>query len=83
MLVSGRWRAMTTRSRELDGVAGELDAAKREVLSVLVKCSVYVDRLAAAGDPEALVLAALIRSAFDRQECAAVAATTVIVEAKR
>jgi hypothetical protein len=68
---------------DVDAVAAELDGAKRELLSVLVACSTFVDRRAAAGDPEATALAALIRSAFDRQACAAVAAHTVIVEAKR
>jgi hypothetical protein len=68
---------------DVDVVAAELDGAKRELRAVLVLCSTYVDRRAATGDPEATALAALIRSAFDRQACAAVAATTVIEEARR
>jgi hypothetical protein len=68
---------------ELDEVAGELDDARHDVLSALVAASVFVDRRAAEGDPEAVRLSRLIAGALDRSTCAAIRGRTLIEEAKR
>jgi hypothetical protein len=65
---------------DLDAVATELAAARAEVVRAATACTVYVDRLAATGDPTARALAAHVHRAYDRLTASNVLGATAIEE---
>jgi hypothetical protein len=65
---------------DLDRASEALSAVRKSVFDVLLDCGAYVERRAAAGDPEAVRLAGLLADAFATMTCVGIDAATTIEE---
>ena len=70
---------MTTVS-DLEAIAAELTAARREVKVALTLAALYTEQRAREGDVEAAKLAPMITRAFDRLVAANIVGATVLAD---
>lgn len=67
-------------TEELDAAAVALERVRRDALSVLVACSVYIDWRADEGDPEAQMLKGYVDRAFTGMRAETIAAASLVHE---